>query len=125
MKGDDIADRIEAYAASVLSVILALPKNRVGKHIEDQLLRSGSAPGAHYSEARSAQSRRDFVYKVSLAGKEMRESVYWLGLVKRSQLISGQDISPIIQEGRELTAILLSSAKTAGTGSSNQVNRHL
>lgn len=120
MKGDDIADRLEAYASSVLLVVLALPKNRVGKHIEDQLLRSGSAPGAHYSEARSAQRRRDFVHKISLAGKEMRESVYWLGVVKRSELTSGQDISPMIDEGKELTAILLSSAKTAKTRELNR-----
>jgi len=113
MKGEDIAERLEAYASDVLSVVFALPKNRTGKHIEDQLVRSGSAPGAHYSEARSAQSRRDFIHKISLAGKEMRESVYWLGVVKRSELTSGPDISPMIQEGRELTAFLLASAKTA------------
>ena len=89
MKGDDIADRLEALGANVVSVVRALPKDRAAKLIADQLLRSATAGGSNYEEARSAQSRRDFVHKVSLAAKEMREALYWLGVASRTSRETG------------------------------------
>lgn len=114
MKGDDIAARLVDFGASVIGLVAALPNNRVGKHISDQLLRSATSGGSNYEEAPSAQSRRDFVHKVSLAAKEMRESVYWLGLVERARLAPHDDIPLMRREATELVAILMSSAKTAG-----------
>jgi four helix bundle protein len=114
MKGDDIAARLVNFGASVVRLVSALPQDRVGKHISDQLLRSATSGGANYEEARSAQSRRDFVHKVSLAAKEMRESVYWLGLVERARLAPHYEIPPLLREAGELVAILMASAKTAG-----------
>ena len=113
MKGDDIADRLIGYGASVARVVATLPQDRAGKHIADQLFRSATSGGANDEEARSAQSRRDFVHKVSLAAKEMRESLYWLGLVERAQLAPSCAIPPLLAEGGALVAILMSSAKTA------------
>jgi four helix bundle protein len=114
MKGDDIAARLVAFGASVVALVAALPQDRGGKHIADQLLRSATSGGSNYEEAQSAQSRMDFVHKVSLAAKEMRESVYWLGLVDRAKLAPQHDIPPLLREAGELVAILMSSAKTAG-----------
>lgn len=99
----------------MVRLVGGLPKDRAGKHIADQLLRSATSGGANYEEARSAQSRRDFVHKVSLAAKEMRESLYWLGLVDRARLAPHFDIPPLLREAGELVAILMASAKTAGT----------
>ncbi len=113
MKGDDISARLVAYGAAVARVVAALPSDRACKHIADQLFRSATSGGANYEEARSAQSCRDFVHKVSLAAKEMRESMYWLGLVERGQLAPNCDIRSLLREGGELVAILMSSAKTA------------
>lgn len=115
MKGDDIADRLVNFGASVVRLVAALPQDRAGKHIADQLLRSATSGGSNYEEGRSAQSRRDFVHKVSLAAKEMRESVYWLGLVERARLAPHYEISPLVREAGELVAILMASAKTAGS----------
>ena len=115
MKGDDIAARLVDFGAGVVRLVSALPQDRVGKHIADQLLRSATSGGSNYEEARSAQSRRDFVHKVSLAAKEMRESVYWLGLVERARLAPHQEIPPLHREASELVAILMRSARTAGT----------
>ncbi len=114
MRGDDIAQRLITFGASVVRLVSALPHDRAGKHIADQLLRSATSGGANYEEARSAQSRRDFVHKVSLAAKEMRESTYWLGLVERAALVPGFDVGPLLREAGELVAILMSSVRTAG-----------
>lgn len=113
MKGDNIAQRLLDFGARVVGLARALPQDRAGKHIADQLLRSATSGGSNYEEARSAQSRRDFVHKVSLASKEMREALYWLGLVGRIEPDSEEDIPSLLQEGTELVAILMSSAKTA------------
>jgi four helix bundle protein len=113
MKGDNIATRLLRFGASVVRLVGHLPQDRPGKHIGDQLLRAATSGGSNYEEARSAQSRRDFVHKVSLAAKEMRESIYWLGLVEQAGLAPTHDVAALRREGTELVAILMSSAKTA------------
>jgi len=113
MKGDNIADRLEALGADIVSLVRALPQDRAGKHVADQLLRSGTSGGSNYEEARSAQSRRDFVHKVSLAAKEMREARYWLGLVSRTEEDLRSRALELRQEATELVAILMKSRATA------------
>ena len=113
MKGDNIAERLLDFGARIVRLVRALPDDRPGKHIADQLLRSGTSGGSNYEEARSAQSRRDFVHKVSLAAKEMREALYWLALIGRLESEHSKDIPPLLDEGKEFIAILMSSAKTA------------
>ena len=97
----------------VLVIVAALPKTPQARHIAKQLTRSATAPGAHYDEARSAESRADFVHKVKIACKEMRESHYWLRLIQRARLLSKLDVSPTIDEARQLAALLTASANTA------------
>ena len=82
----------------------------------DELLRSATGGGSNYDEARSAQSRADFVHKVSLAAKETREASYWLGVVGRAETALKDDAEPLKREAAELVAILMSSAKTAKAG---------
>ena len=113
MKGDDIADRLLDFAVQALRIIAALPKNSATGHIGKQLTRSATAPGAHYDEARGAESRADFVHKVRIACKEMRESRYWLRLIARAGFLPERDLSAVIDEAGQLTAILTASANTA------------
>lgn len=113
MKGDDIADRLEAFGARVVGLVRKLGKDRPGRLIADQLLRSGTAGGSNYEEARSAQSCRDFVHKVSLAAKEMREALYWLGIVARTEPELREEAMSLREEGTQLVAILMKSAATA------------
>ena len=113
MRGDDIAARFEAFAAAVIALVRRLPQDRSGRVMEDQLVRSATAGGSNYDEARSAQSRADFVHKVSLAAKEMREASFWLGVVSRAEAALRDDALELKREATELTAILMSSAKTA------------
>ena len=79
MKGDDIAERLLEFAIA-------------GRRLASQLVRAGTAGGAHYEEARGAESRADFVHKIRLAAKEVRESRYWLNVIQRAKLLD-KDLS--------------------------------
>jgi four helix bundle protein len=72
----DLAERLLNYAARIIKVTEALPKSLTGRRLGDQLLRSGTAVGAHYEEAQAAESRDDFAHKLQIALKEVRESNY-------------------------------------------------
>jgi four helix bundle protein len=76
------------------------------------LVRSSTSGGANYQEARAAESRADFIHKLGIAAKELRESTYWLRLIQKSSMTSGS-LDVLIQETVELTAILMASSRTA------------
>ena len=113
MKGDDIAERLLDFAVEVLLVVGGLPRSLEAKHIARQLTRSGTAGGAHYEEARGAESRADFAHKVLLAAKEVGESGYWLRLIERARFSRRPTLGRAISEGGELVANLKASARTA------------
>jgi four helix bundle protein len=112
VKGDELADRLARYAGGVLRIVAELPETKEGRLLRDQLSRSGTAPGAHYAEARGGQSRSDFIHKVALAAKEARESVHWLRTAEYAGFLK-QNSAQLTAEGRELTAILSASLQTA------------
>ncbi len=111
--GDDIAERLVDFAVRVIRLVEALPETRTGNHIGGQLLRAGTSAGANYEEARGAESGEDFAHKVGVAGKETRESMFWLKVIERAELVRPGLLTDIVQESRELTAILTSSRATA------------
>jgi len=71
---NQLEERIIAFAASVVSLSSKLPRNPQGRHICDQILRSGSAVAANYGEARAAESRSDFIHKLKIVSKELNEA---------------------------------------------------
>lgn len=111
-KGNNLAERLAKYAGEVLLIAAELPNTKEGRHVRDQLTRSGTAPGAHYAEARSAQSSADFIHKVSLAAKEARESLHWLRTSIYARYLE-RDVTWLVLEGEELAAILSASLRTA------------
>jgi four helix bundle protein len=110
--GADIAERLLEFSVAAIRVSTQLPRNPAGRHVALQLVRSATGGGANYEEARAAESRDDFIHKVSVAAKEIRESAYWLGLIQRSAWTS-HDLASGIREASELAAILGASARTA------------
>lgn len=123
MKGDNIATRLQRFAVAVIRTIRNLPQDVVGKHIARQLIRSATGGGANYEEARGAESSADFVHKVRVAAKEMRESLYWLDIIDMAGLDPKGDVRGLIQETNELVAILTSSANTAARRTGELRNR--
>jgi four helix bundle protein len=73
-----------------------------------------SAAGANYEEGRGAESRADFIHKVGIATKELREAHFWLQFLHRAH-IAQSDLAPLLSEANELIAILVASRKTATT----------
>ncbi len=84
-----------------------------------QLARSGTSAGANYAEARAAESRRDFIHKLKLVLKELRESLFWLRLSKRLNLAKENQLDVAIDECDELIAILVRSISTARKNQKN------
>lgn len=113
MNAKVLADRLLDFAARVGKVVDALPKRRLANHAANQLVRCGTAPGSHYEEACGAESRSDFVHKLRLALKELRESSYWLRLIARSELLPRTKLTKITDECEQLSSIIGKSIKTA------------
>ncbi len=111
-RGADIADRLLRFGAAALRLSVHLPNTAAGRHVGLQWVRAATSAGANYEEARAAESRGDFIHKVAIAAKEAREARYWLSVVHRAGWIE-EDTSALAQEGGELAAILLASARTA------------
>lgn len=113
MKGDDLSERLLDFAARNIRLVNALPKTLVGRHVGGQLMRCGTGGGSNYEEARGAESRADFIHKLSISWKEIREAWYWLRLIQRAQLLKPSLVQKLVQEGNELAAIIGKSLATA------------
>jgi four helix bundle protein len=113
MTPDELADRLLDFAARIGKVADSLPDSRLGRHIAGQLIRSGTSPAPNYEEGRAAESRRDFVHKLSIALKELRETRYWLRLIGRSALIAENKLTDVLDESDQLCRILGQSLATA------------
>lgn len=111
-KGDDIQERLVDLAVSLLKLVSTLPKDDTGKHISKQLLRSGTSPAANYSEARAAESRKDFVHKLKISLKELNETAIWLLIIEKSQLMDKNRVAFLRSECNELSRILNASIRT-------------
>jgi four helix bundle protein len=105
-----IADRSFSFALQVIKLYKDLTAEREYV-LSKQLLRSGTSIGANVSEAAAAQSRKDFISKMSIASKEARETAYWLALLSHSQL-TAIDVSALSSECDEICRILTSIVKT-------------
>ena len=90
-----------------------LPESKAGKHIAGQLLRSGTSPAPNYGEAQSAESTKDFIHKIKISLKELRESKVWLKIIDRAKIIQTSLLEPLIKETDELISILFKSVDTA------------
>jgi four helix bundle protein len=109
----DLSERFLDFADRVCSVIEALPETRIGRRIADQLLRSGTSPLGNYEEACAAESRRDFVHKMRICLKEVRESRAWLRLAARRNLVPANRLGDLIDESEQLGRIIGQSIATA------------
>ena len=112
-KGDDIQERLIQFAARIIKLCDALPKTTAGRHVSGQLLRSGTAPAAHHSEARSAESQKDFIHKLKIAVKELNETDVWLCIVIASHMLPPYMLASILDECHQLQRILGASIQTA------------
>ncbi len=109
----DLEERLVRFAVLVCSIVESLPSTRVGKHLAGQLIRCGTSPAANYGEAQSGESRRDFIHKLKLCLKELRETRVWLTLSQRLALSDMQALASASRESEELIRIVAKSIVTA------------
>jgi four helix bundle protein len=104
----DICERTLDYALRAVRLHQAIEEERdsAGLVIARQYPRSATSIGANVEEAQAAESRSDFIHKYSIAWKEARESLYWLRLLARSGIVSLERLEDLIQESREILAII-------------------
>ena len=102
------------YAVRIIKLSEALPDTKAGKHVSSQVLRSGTSPAPNYGEAQSAESPADFIHKLKIALKELRETEIWLKIITKAKMIKpASQLSPLLQETDELVSILFTSIETA------------
>ena len=110
----DLEDRLLEYAASVIRLVEKVVKTRAGNHVGGQLLRSGTSPLFNHGEAQAAESPNDFIHKMKVCLKELRESERALRRVRRGPLINDTtEIGPFLKETDELIRIFVTSIRTA------------
>ena len=110
----DIKDRLIDYAVRVIKLSESLPETKAGKHISSQVLRSGTSPAANYEEAQGGESQNDFIHKLKVALKELRETEIWIKIILKADMIKpASQLEPLLKETDELIAILFTSIDTA------------
>ncbi len=108
MNKTELEQRTKKFALRVIRFVSGLPKGMVSDVLGRQLLRSGTSIGANYREANRAESRREFVHKISIAEKEAAETQYWLDLCLESGLADPSVCASLQKECAELVAIFTS-----------------
>jgi len=114
METFDLESRLLKFAANIILLSEQLPKTRAGNHIAGQLLRSGTSPYPNHGEAQAAESRKDFVHKMRICLKELRETLRWINLVRQTDMLKDTLLlDHLSKENDELIRIFMSSIKTA------------
>jgi four helix bundle protein len=109
----DLEQRLLDYAARIIRLAEKLPNTRAGNHVANHLLRSGTSPLPNHGEAQAAESAKDFVHKLKICLKELRESYRWLLLIQKVPLLRPKLVDPLVKETDELIRIFVSSIKTS------------
>jgi four helix bundle protein len=112
----NLSDRLESFAADVIKGEPRISRSFAGRHIAMQLIRSSTSAGANYEEACGAESRQDFIHKLQIVLKELKESLFWLRVAIKADLVTAEVINPLLKEGKELANIIGKSVVTAKRG---------
>ena len=110
----DLEGRLLDYGAAIIHLTRKLNGDYAERHVGNQLLRSGTAPLSHHGEAQGAESNADFIHKMSIALKELRESERWIKLIRKSNLLPAEaNLPQLLDETDQLIRIFVASVRTA------------
>jgi four helix bundle protein len=110
---EQLIERVDTFASDVIDLVESLPATQVGRHLSGQLLRSGTSTAANYQEACAAESTADFIHKMQIVLKELRESRFWIRMVQRRPWKVLDATAPLHAESDELVRIFTKSVITA------------
>lgn len=114
VKTFNLEDRLIDFAVRIIRLSETLPKLKAGNHIATQIIRSATSAASNYGEAQSAESRSDFVHKMKVCLKELRETRIWLLITLKANLITPPaKLESLIDESNQLISIFVASIKTA------------
>lgn len=114
MTREQLEDRLIDYSVLVIDISENLKDSKAGNYFAGQIVRSGSAPALNYGEAQSAESKKDFVHKMKVCLKELRETFVALKIIKRANLhLNYPGIDGALQESNELISIFVASINTS------------
>jgi four helix bundle protein len=108
----DLEERLLEFTANIVRLADSLPNTKAGNHIAGQLLRCGTSPLANHGEVEGAESRKDFLHKLRICLKELRETWRWLRLIGRLELSQGNQLRVALTEVEELIRIFAASVRT-------------
>lgn len=110
----DLEDRLIDFSLLAINISESLPNSRAGNHLAGQLVRSGTSPALNYGEAQDAESKQDFIHKIKVVLKELRETFVALKILKRGKIYKNENIiNTALTENDELIAIFVATIKTA------------
>ncbi len=113
MKYENLENRLIDFAALVVKIVNSVPDTRAANHLAGQLLRAGTSPALNYGEARAGESSRDFLHKMRIALKELRETFVCLKVIYKTKLFSSEnDMMDALKESNELISIFVASCRT-------------
>ena len=119
----DLEERLISFAVLVVEIVEKMPDTKAANHLSGQLLRSGTSPALNYGEAQSGESRKDFIHKIKIVLKELRETFICLKIIHRTNLYSAEEkIKSALKENIELISIFVKSAETAQKNNSKSTS---
>lgn len=120
MKKFNLEDRLIDYSVLITDIVENMANTKAGNHYTGQLIRSGTSPCLNYAEAQSGESRRDFVHKLKIVLKELRETNVCLKIIDKTGLCKSTEfIQPVIIETNELISIFVKCIETAKANMQN------
>ena len=109
----DLEDRLVKFAISILEICDILPSTKAAQNLEHQLSKSGTAPALIYGEAQAAESRNDFLHKMKLVLKELRETRITLRIINEKPIVENEKVINALNECNQLIGIFSKSIETA------------
>jgi len=112
MDAIELKKRLQTFGLRIIKLTESLPNNIIGKNLGNQIIRSGTSPGANYRAACLGKSDKDFLNKLKMVEEELDETIYWIELIILSGLVKENLLKDLMTENHELLKIIISSINT-------------
>ena len=112
MTKQELQERLKQFAIRIVKLVDKLPVTSAGRAIGNQIIRSGTSPGANYRAACLGKSDKDFLNKLKMVEEELDETIYWLELIMELKLVNPEKMASLYQENKELLMIIVKAITT-------------
>jgi four helix bundle protein len=113
MKKFDLEQRLVDFAVMIVQIVESMPSTKASNHLGNQLLRSGTSPALNYGEALGGESRNDFLHKIKIVLKELKETYNCLRIIDKTKLYANESqLKAAVMENNELISIIVKSVLT-------------